>query len=265
MAAASRLPVKTNAFYCGAGPSVRGCLPVLRFLFAHPMRLVLSGLLFMLALAPTWAGQPAGDTPPPPTPNERARQANMPSLVIVIYSPEQGPVQGAVAFSRRVPHRELQERISRLGRNRGWRVWGVKFTDEPGPEGNPQTSATFRGEGMVDRANGLLGLEPLIEEFGGEGIVRIAFLVPGLKNFRGPFSFVRDGIAVRFTPGDQTYEYEVIVPPTRVGADGKVEVPSLTRPSAASRAAPFLAIGICLSTAGVLIGWLRYGRKKKTP
>jgi len=181
------------------------------------------------------------------------------ALVIVVFSPRQGPARVSITFSRFVDHGELARRVKSLAKKAGWETWRLQLRDEPGPKGEMQTSASFSCEGIVNRRQGKLGLEPLVEEFRGEGNFRVAFLVPGMESFTGPTGYEKNGTEVRFFPGKEVYEYEVIASTLPNSAEVEAEVPPAGKGGLAARGAIFAGmVGLA-----VVVGWLWYGRKRK--
>jgi len=183
----------------------------------------------------------------------------------VVHATGEGPSRAAIVFSRTVPHNLLKARLERLGKKAGWQISALRLRDEPGQDKEVQTSASFLCNGIVDWQKGTLGVKPLVEEFGSEGRFRVVFLVPGMRNFSGPSGYSDDGVEVKFSPREEAYEYDVVVTKTPPPPPGGAVNSHSGKPKSAKAPAPLLVAIVLFAALGVVIGWLRYGRKKRIP
>mgnify|MGYP000021978685 CR=1 FL=1 len=151
-----------------------------------------------------------------------------------------------------------------------WEIADLQINDVKSPAEDGagfETSVAFECEGIVDWEKGLLGIQPFIDEFGDLVKFQVAFLLPGLESFSGPAGFVNEKHRVRLFRGEEIYEYEVV---------NIAEARALNRPIAVvAEAAPqpeprdlvqtvLVIIIVVLGLAGVVIGWLLYGRMKRS-
>jgi hypothetical protein len=215
------------------------------------------GAIFWLGLVAAFA---APVSPLPPPTESPALESLPPALVIVVWDTGDGPTRAALTFARQVDHKSLEQSIADLGRAPGWKIWNIKVKDEEfGADKQVQTSATFNGQGLVDRQTGKLGLEPLLAAFGGEVPFRVAFVVPGMTNFSGPAAFRTDRLEISLFTGEGIYEYEALPVP---GAVLPPTLPTEKQATLHSIGIIFLVL-LLASVLLVVVVWLWYGMKSK--
>ncbi len=228
--------------------------------------LVLAVSLAILSASAATAPSVPSDQPAEPVEEPEAPPpTDMLALTIVVYSTGEGPSRVGMTFDRQLEHAELENRIQRLGEKASWHIEKLRLRDEADPEdGRMLTLVSFECDEIVDWEKGSLGLKPLVKEFASETRFQVAFLVPGMENFSGPSGYSENGLQVRLIPGDEVYEYEVT--PAQGQPEAADEEPSNSSPEEESGGIGLIVLLIIiasLASLGVVIGWLRCGKKKK--
>jgi hypothetical protein len=231
-------------------------------------------LIAALAITPFISANPADAPSPEPAPADQAETIEIPpsmtpvSLVIAVYSTSEGPARVGMVFGRHIPHQELEGRVRKMAEAAGWQIAELRLREESSPGNGAETLASFFCNGIINWDKGILGVEPLVKEFASEGHFRIIFLLPEMENFRGPVGRSEEGLKVEFFLREGAYEYVVTSGQALQEGENSAVNSSADEPAAKKPSLLLLFVIIiiaALTAAGVVIGWLWYGRKKRNP
>jgi hypothetical protein len=240
---------------------------------AHAFRIILCILSAFAALLLPAGAPPAGALTAALEPNggpvtqniseQAAIPADRTAFVVVVVALDGKPAQVAMSFSSKMAPEELNRRILDLGKQAGWTIQDIKIGAEETLQKEPRVIANFSCKGIVNRERGLLGIEPLMNEFGREGAFRAIFLVPGAGVISGPQVVRTEFMQARLLVRAGAYEY--IVEP----AESLTLVKQRAKAAAAAKAAGarkrllLVILFLTLAAIIVVVVWLRYGRMKE--